>query len=327
MATGLCSWGDDMGQYILRRLLLALPTIFVVSILVFSLVRLVPGDVVMARLSESGYVTDEQLAEMRAELGIDRNPVVQYLDWASGIVRGDFGRSLWDDNEVLPTIVDKMAVSMEIAIFAIFIAVIIAIPIGVISAVKQDTWIDYVARLFAVTGLSLPDFWIATMLLLFLSVQVHWLPEFGWFVPWEHPWQNFLAIIFPALIVGYRFSAVSARMTRSAMLEVMREDYVRTARAKGLRDRTVVIKHALRNGLIPVVTIMGSQISFLLGGLVILEQIFSLPGMGRYTYDAVIRRDYTVVQGTVMVMASVYVLANLAIDLSYALIDPRIRYS
>lgn len=316
-----------MGQYILRRLLLALPTLMVVSILVFSLVRLVPGDVVMARLAESGYVTPEQLAEMRAELGIDRNPVIQYLDWASGVVRGDFGKSLWDDNEVLPTIIGRMGISMEIAVFAILTAVCIAIPLGVISAVRQNTWVDYVARLFAVTGLSLPDFWIATMLLLFLSVQVHWLPEFGWYRPWEDPWKNFLAIIFPALIVGYRFSAVSARMTRSAMLEVMREDYVRTARAKGLRDRTVVIKHALRNGLIPVITIMGSQVSFLLGGLVVLEQIFSLPGMGRYTYDAVIHRDYTVVQGTVLVMASVYILVNLTIDLTYALIDPRIRYS
>jgi peptide/nickel transport system permease protein len=316
-----------MGQYILRRLLLALPTLVVVSVLVFSLVRLVPGDVVMARLAESGYVTPEQLAEMRAELGIDRNPVVQYLDWASGVVRGDFGKSLWDDNEVLPTIIGRMGISMEIAFFAISIAIMVAIPMGVISAVRQNSPIDYGARLFAITGLSLPDFWIATMLLLFLSVQVHWLPEFGWFRPWEDPWKNFLAIIFPALIVGYRYSAVSARMTRSAMLEVMREDYVRTARAKGLRERTVVVRHALRNGLIPVITIMGSQVSFLLGGLVILEQIFSLPGMGRYTYDAVIHRDYTVVQGTVFVMAAVYVTVNLLIDLSYALIDPRIRYS
>jgi peptide/nickel transport system permease protein len=316
-----------MGQYILRRLLLALPTLVVVSVLVFSLVRLVPGDVVMARLAESGYVTPEQLAEMRAELGIDRNPVVQYLDWASGVVRGDFGKSLWDDNEVLPTIIGRMGISMEIAFFAISIAIMVAIPMGVISAVRQNSPIDYGARLFAITGLSLPDFWIATMLLLFLSVQVHWLPEFGWFRPWEDPWKNFLAIIFPALIVGYRYSAVSARMTRSAMLEVMREDYVRTARAKGLRERTVVVRHALRNGLIPVITIMGSQVSFLLGGLVILEQIFSLPGMGRYTYDAVIHRDYTVVQGTVFVMAAVYVTVNPLIDLSYALIDPRIRYS
>lgn len=316
-----------MGQYILRRLLLALPTLFVVSVLIFSLVRMVPGDVVMARLAESGYVTPEQLAEMRAELGIDRNPVVQYLDWLSGVVRGDFGKSLWDDNEVLPSIVSRMGISMEIAFFAISIAVLVAIPMGVLSAVKQNTPIDYAARLFAITGLSLPDFWIATMLLLFLSVQLNWLPEFGWFSPFDDPWKNFLAIVFPALIVGYRYSAVSARMTRSAMLEVMREDYVRTARAKGLNERTVVVRHALRNGLIPVITIMGAQVSFLLGGLVIIEQIFSLPGMGRYTYDAVIHRDYTVVQGTVFVMACVYVLANLAIDLSYALIDPRIRYS
>ena len=203
----------------------------------------------------------------------------------------------------------------------------IAIPLGVLSAIKQDSWLDYVARLFAVAGLSIPDFWIATMVLLALSLYIGWLPEFGYFPPWEEPWKNFQALIFPALIIGYRYSAISARMTRSAMLEVLRQDYVRTARAKGLTDRVVITRHALRNALIPVVTIMASQLSHLIGGLVVVETIFSLPGMGRLVLDSVISRDYPVVQGAVMMIAVVFVLANLLVDLSYAVIDPRIRYS
>ena len=186
---------------------------------------------------------------------------------------------------------------------------------------------DYASRLFAILGLSIPEFWLGTMLLLFLSLQVGWLPRFGWFEPWEQPKENFLALIFPALIVGYRLSAVSARMTRSAMLEVLREDYIRTARAKGLGEWTVVMRHALRNSLIPVITIFGTQISFLLGGLVIIEQIFSLPGMGRYMFDSVIARDYTAVQGAVLVMAMVFIAVNLVIDVLYSYIDPRIRYA
>ncbi len=316
-----------MGQYIIRRLISSIPSLILVSIIIFGLLRLIPGDVVMARLSESGYVTEEDLDRMRDQLGLNRNPIVQYFDWAGHAVRGDLGTSLWTSDEVLPTIVGRIGISMQLAGMAMVIAIVIAIPIGVISAVRQNSWVDYVSRLFSIMGLSIPDFWIATMLLLFLSLYVGWLPQFGWFVPWEDPSRNMQALIFPALIIGYRFSAVSARMTRSAMLEVMREDYVRTARAKGLRERTVIVKHALRNGLIPVITIMGTQLSFLLGGIVIIEQIFSLPGMGRLTFDAVTHRDYPIVQGAVMTMALIFILANLAVDLSYALIDPRIRYS
>ena len=316
-----------MGQYIIRRLISSIPSLILVSIIIFGLLRLIPGDVVMARLSESGYVTEEDLDRMRDQLGLNRNPIVQYFDWAGHAVRGDLGTSLWTSDEVLSTIVGRIGISMQLAGMAMIIAIIIAIPVGVISAVRQNSWVDYVSRLFSIMGLSIPDFWIATMLLLFLSLYVGWLPQFGWFVPWEDPSRNMQALIFPAMIIGYRFSAVSARMTRSAMLEVMREDYVRTARAKGLHERTVIVKHALRNGLIPVITIMGTQLSFLLGGIVIIEQIFSLPGMGRLTFDAVTHRDYPIVQGAVMTMALIFILANLTVDLSYALIDPRIRYS
>ena len=291
------------------------------------MMRVVPGDVVMAQLAERGYFTQEDLDRMRSELGLDRNPVVQYVDWASGVVRGDLGTSLWNREEVLPTIVGRLGLSLQIAVMAMSIAVVVAIPLGVLSAVKQDTWIDYTARLFAVTGLSIPDFWIATVILLVLSVYIGWLPDFGWYVPWEDPVKNLQALIFPALILGYRFAAVSARMTRSALLEVLREDYVRTARAKGLRERTVVLKHGLRNGVIPVITIMGTQTSFLLGGTVVIETIFALPGLGQLTFEAVRLRDYPVVQGAVMTMAVIFILVNLAVDLSYSLIDPRIRYT
>ena len=316
-----------MTQYIIRRLISAVPSLVLVSIVIFSLIRLVPGDVVMARLSESGYVTDEDLAEMRAELGLDRGFVEQYLSWGGGVIRGDFGTSLWTGESVLPKIATRMRVSIQIAAMAIVLSVFLAIPLGVLSAVKQNTPIDYAARLFAIIGLSLPDFWIATMLLLVLTLWIGWLPEFGYFPLWEDPSRNLQALIFPALIVGYRFSATASRMTRSTMLEVLREDYVRTARAKGLGERAVVIRHALKNALIPVITIFGGLLSFMLGGLVVLETIFALPGMGRLAFDAVTLRDYPVLQGTVMVMAIIFVFANLLVDLSYAIIDPRIRYS
>ena len=315
-----------MTEYIIRRLLSAIPSLVLVSIIIFSLVRLVPGDVVMARLAEGGYADDEQLAAMRAELGIDRPFVTQYVDWASKAIRGDFGESLWDNKPVLPTIAQRMRVSIQIAIMAIVISVGIAIPMGVISAVKQDTVPDYAARLFAIIGLSMPDFWLATMLLLALTLWIGWLPEFGYFPLWEDPSRNLQALIFPALIVGYRLSATASRMTRSSMLEVLREDYVRTARSKGLQERSIIVRHALKNALIPVITIFGGLLSFMLGGLVVIETIFALPGMGRLALNAVLLRDYPVLQGTVMVMAVIFVTANLIVDLSYAVIDPRIRY-
>ena len=231
---------------------------------------------------------------------------------------------------------DRLPLSLEIVILALTLAVLIAVPFGVISAVNQDKPLDYGARLFTIFGLSVPDFVLGTVLILFLTAYLDdvtfgradpWLPELGWFPPWEDPRRNFLALMFPALILGYRLSAISARMMRSTMLEVLREDYVRTARAKGLTNRKVIMKHALRNSVIPVLTIMAGQIAFVFGGTVIVEQIFRLPGMGRLTLESVLRRDYTVVQGTVMMMAFVFVMVNLIVDVAYGFIDPRIRYS
>lgn len=316
-----------MTEYIVRRLLSAIPSLVLVSVIIFSLVRLVPGDVVMARLAEGGYPDDAKLAAMRAELGLDRGFAEQYLDWAGGVVRGDFGKSLWNGEPVLPRIGNAMRISAQIALMSIIISIAVAVPLGVISAVRQDGFIDYGARLFAIIGLALPDFWIATMLILALTLWVNWLPEYGDYRPlWEDPVRNLSVLIFPALIVGYRLSATASRMTRSTMLEVLREDYVRTARSKGLAEYSIVVRHALRNAIIPVITIFGGLLSFMLGGLVVIEIVFSLPGMGSLVYGAVEVRDYTILQGTVMVMAVIFIVTNLVVDLSYAVIDPRIRY-
>ena len=316
-----------MGSYIIRRLLIAIPSLIIVTILIAGLIRLQPGDVVMAMLSEAGYLSDEEIEEMRRNLGLHRSFPVQYADWIGGVLRGDLGVSLWTGRDVLETLATRSRVSVQLALMAMTVAVMAAVPLGILSAVKQNTWMDYAARMFSITGLSVPDFFLATMLLYVLSVWVGWLPDFGYTPPWEDPWANVQAFIFPSLIVGYRFSAISARMTRSAMLEVLRQDYVRTARSKGLMERAIIVKHALRNALIPVVTIMGSQLSFLLGGLVIIEVVFSLPGVGTLGFEAIQVRDYPVVQGVVLFTALLFVGANLLIDLSYAVIDPRIRYS
>ena len=316
-----------MGQYIIRRLLIAIPSLIIVTILIAGLIRLQPGDVVMARLADSGHVTKEDIRVMRVDLGLDRSFPEQYVSWMAGVLRGDLGESLWSGRDVLETLATRSRVSVQLALMAMTVAVMAAVPLGILSAVKQNTWMDYAARMFSITGLSVPDFFLATMLLYVLSVWVGWLPSFGYTPPWEDPWANVQAFIFPALIVGYRFSAISARMTRSAMLEVLRQDYVRTARSKGLMEHMIIVKHALRNALIPVVTIMGSQLSFLLGGLVIIEVVFSLPGVGTMGFEAIQVRDYPVVQGVVLFTALLFVGANLLIDLSYAVIDPRIRYS
>ena len=316
-----------MGRYIIRRLLIAIPSLIIVTILIAGLIRLQPGDVVMARLADSGHVSEEDIRVMRANLGLDRSFPEQYISWMAGVLRGDLGESLWSGREVLETIATRSRVSVQLALMAMTVAVMAAVPLGILSAVKQNTWMDYAARMFSITGLSVPDFFLATMLLYVLSVWVGWLPSFGYTPPWEDPWANVQAFIFPSLIVGYRFSAISARMTRSAMLEVLRQDYVRTARSKGLMERAIIVKHALRNALIPVVTIMGSQLSFLLGGLVIIEVVFSLPGVGTLGFEAIQVRDYPVVQGVVLFTALLFVGANLLVDLSYAVIDPRIRYS
>ena len=329
-----------MTQYLIKRLLAAVPTILIVSLVIFGLVRLIPGDVVLAKLAQGGgaggSVTDERLDEIRTELGLNRAFHEQYAEWFLGALQGDLGKSLWSGAPVTELLLDRLPVTLEIVILAMVLSMLLAIPLGIISAVNQDRPLDYGARLFTIFGLSIPDFVLGTVVILFLTFYLDdatfglfdsWLPPLGWYPPWEDPWTNFQALILPVLILAYRSSAVSARMMRSTMLEVLREDYVRTARAKGVTERAVIMRHALRNSVIPVLTIMGAQTSFLFGGSVIVEQIFRIPGMGQWTLDAVSQRDYPAVQGAVLMMAVVFVVVNLAVDLMYGVIDPRIRYS
>ena len=315
-----------MWRYILRRVLLAIVVLLLVSIGVFSIVRLLPGDAVILTLGEFSVLTPEALENARHELGIDRPFVNQYGTWIWGVVRGDLGDSLVTRRSVTGELSKRITLTLHLAVMAMIVGLLIAIPIGIISAIRQDTAADYGGRLFAVMGLSLPDFWMAVVAITFLTIVFQWFPPRGFEPIWVDPWKNLQQLFLPALIIGWRFAAVVMRMTRSSLLEVLREDYIRTAQAKGLGEKAVIVRHALKNALIPVVTIVGQQFSLLIGGTVIVEFIFLLPGVGSLTLDAVLLRDYTMIQGAVLFFASVMVFMNLLVDLSYAWFDPRIRY-
>ena len=316
-----------MTAYIIRRILLMIPVLMGASLIVFSLIRLVPGDVVLQQIGGAGHVSKDEMEKIRHQLGIDRPFHEQYATWALNAVRGDLGKSLWSGKPVMQELIDRTPVTLELAFLSIFIAVIIAIPIGVISATRQNTPADYIGRLIAITGLSLPDFWMATIAVVFLGLYFKYLPPLGYHSPLEDLGKNLQQFLLPAAIEGFRLSAITMRMTRSTMLEVLRQDYIRTAWSKGLRERGVIYRHAMKNALIPVVTIIGTQLSRQLGGQVIIESIFSLPGVGRLTLDSIVNRDYTQLQGNVMFIAVIVVVANLLVDISYAWLDPRIRYS
>ena len=280
----------------------------------------------MNMLGESGNVSAKDLALIRHQLGLDRPYYEQYLTWMAGLLRGDMGNSLWTGNPVRDELFRRVPVTLELALLGLPLAILIAIPIGIISATRQDTVSDYVGRLFAIAGLSLPDFWLATLVVVFLAIWFHWLPPRGYISPLESPWDNFQQFFLPAMILGFRLSAVTMRMTRSTMLEVLRQDYIRTAWSKGLRERVVIYRHAVKNAMIPVITLLGRQFSVLLGGTVIIETVFGIPGVGSLTLDAINQRDYTQVQGNVMFLAAIMVLMNLLVDISYGWFDPRIRY-
>jgi peptide/nickel transport system permease protein len=315
-------------QYILRRLLLAVPVLFGLSLAIFGSIRLVPGDIIVSMTADAGNVPESEKAKLREQLGLDEPFVTQYVTWIGGLVRGDFGTSLWRGTPVTQELRRTLPVTLELATFAFVIAIVMAIPIGVISAIRQDTWVDYVGRLFSIGALSMPDFWLGTMAMLYLSLWFGWIPPIGEGFRgfFENPGINLQLIFLPALILGIRLSAGAMRMTRSTMLEVLREDYIRTAWSKGLRERAIVTRHALRNGMIPVITIFGAQLGFLLGGSVVMETLFGLPGMGRLTLEAVRLRDYPVVQANVMVIGTIVILLNLVVDVTYGWLDPRIRY-
>jgi len=317
-----------MASYILKRLLAIIPTFLGVAVLIFLLLRVVPGDVVEARyMGEGGqFQSQDQMQIERKKLGLDQPLWKQFVDWMSGLARLDFGLSMWTGAPITEEIKLRFALSLQLALMATAVATLLAIPLGILAAVKQDTWIDYAVRVFSIAGLAMPSFWLGILLILVLLVVFHWLPPMVFTPLWVDPWQNLQQLIWPALAVGYRYSAVSTRMMRSAMLEVLREDYIRTARAKGLWLKLILSRHALKNAMLPVLTIISLEFAFLLGGLVVTEQVFNLNGLGMLFVESIARRDYTLTQALVMLVATFFLVVNFAVDIAYAWLDPRIRY-
>ena len=315
-----------MYKYVIRRLLLAVPVLLLSSLIVFGLMRVMPGDALIALMGESGNVGDKELAKLRKDLGLDRPYHEQYVQWLWQMVTFNPGHSIFT-NEPIPVALKKaIPVTLELAVLALVLGIAIAVPIGVLSATRQDRASDYVGRVVAVSGLSMPDFWLGTLVITFAALWFRWIPPIGYASLWDDPLKNLQQFVLPAAVLGFRLSAATMRMTRSTVLEVLKEDYVRTAWAKGLAGRIVVYKHALKNALIPVVTIIGGQLGVLLAGTVVVETIFALPGMGRLTVEAILYRDYPIVQTNVMIVAGTLVTLNLLVDLTYAWLDPRIRY-
>jgi peptide/nickel transport system permease protein len=314
-----------MRQYVIRRLLLFFPTLILVSLIIFGLIRVVPGDAALAMLGESDF-SDEDLQLAREYLGLDSPLHLQYINWIKGIVTADLGLSFQDQTPIGPEIVRRIPLTLELAVLTMFFSLVLAVPIGVISALKQDSWVDYAIRSFSVLGLTMPTFWVGTIVIMILSIFFDWIPALIFRNFWEDPRVNFTQLIFPALVLGFFANAVTARMTRAQMLEIMRFDYIRTARAKGLHEQRVIIGHALRNALLPVTTIAGLQFGALLSGTVITETIFGLPGLGRLFVSSVFERDYPVLQTITLLFAGLFLALNLLIDLLYGWLDPRIRY-
>jgi len=314
--------------YLAKRLLLIVPTLFGVAAVVFLIMRVIPGDVTLLILGgdQTGRIDPQQLAAMRHQLGLDQPIAVQFGTWLWGVLRLDFGTSLWTGQPVIEEVLIRLPLSLEVAILATIVSVLLAIPLGMVAAVRQDSWVDYVIRVVSIGGQAIPSFWVGILVILALVIYFGWGPPLEFTPPWVDPWANFQQLVWPVLTVGYRYAAVTTRMTRSTVLEVLREDYIRTAWAKGLRERAVVIRHALKNAMLPVITLVGTEFAFLIGGLVVTETVFTLNGVGRFVVDAVAHRDYPVVQALVFLIALCFVVVNLLIDLTYAWFDPRIRY-
>lgn len=317
-----------MLRYLLRRLITAVPTLIGVSILIFLAIRLVPGDAITATLgTEAGMLSDEQRASLRSYYGLDRPIVEQYFYWIGEALHGNLGLSIRQGKPVTDLIIDRFPLTLELAVMAVAIALVVGIPLGLLSAIRHNTLIDLLARLFALIGLSMPSFLVGTLIIFILSVVFHTLPNSGNYVGFtEDPSRNLQQLFFPAVTLGFAFSASVMRMTRSSMLEVLSEDYIRTARSKGLSENRVITRHALWNALIPVVTLIGIEMGYLLGGTFIVEQLFALPGLGRLLVNAISQREYALVQGAVLFIALNFVIINLVVDFIYSLIDPRISY-
>ena len=317
-----------MRTYLAKRLLLIVPTLLGAAALVFLIMRVIPGDVTLLIFGgdQASQVDPKQLAAMRHRLGLDQPLWVQFGSWLWGVLRFDFGTSLWTGRPVIEELLVRLPLSLELAVLATIVSVLLAIPFGMLAAVRQDSWVDYLIRVVSIGGLAIPSFWVGILIILLLVIFFGWGPPLEFTPPWINPWANFQQMIWPVLTVGYRYAAVTTRMTRSTVLEVMREDYIRTAWAKGLRERAIVFRHAMKNAMLPVITLIGTEFAFLIGGLVVTETVFTLNGVGRFVVDAVAHRDYPVVQALVFLIALSFVVVNLLIDLTYAWFDPRIRY-
>ncbi|WP_119421917.1 ABC transporter permease [Desertibaculum subflavum] len=316
-----------MLRYTVNRILLMIPTLLGVAVLIFFMLRVVPGDIVEVKLrGDGGSVTQETIEAERKRLGLDKPWHEQFVGWMVGVATLDLGISMWTERPVVEEMALRLELSLEVAILATIFAVLIAVPLGTLAALFRDTWIDYLMRIMTIGGISIPSFWFGMIIMLSLLALFNWLPPITFTSIYEDPIANLTQLIWPALAVGYRYCAVAARMIRSSLLEVLNEDYIRTARAKGVFERLVISRHALRNALLPAITVIGLEFTFLIGGLVVTEQVFNLNGIGQLFVQSVARNDFTLIQGMVMLIAGFYVLVNLGIDLLYAVFDPRIRY-
>ena len=317
-----------MRQYALKRIGLFIPTVLLVTVIVFVVMRLIPGDPALAILSADDAVyTQEELQLLREDLGTDRPIYIQYVEWIGGIFKGDFGTSFWWGGPVMDRLGERIPVTIELALLGILLAVVCAVPLGVISAIKPDSPLDYASRIFTLVGISIPTFFSGILLTILLIRAFDWLPPLGYEDIWEDPWTNIKQLLLPALALGFYDMAFIARVTRSSMMEILREDYMRTARAKGLRETVVLARHGLKNAVLPVLTISGWQFGRLFGGTVIIEKIFLIPGVGQLLIDAIYQRDFPTIQAVIVIVALSIVVVNLLVDLLYGWLDPRIRYA
>lgn len=312
-----------MSRYLIQRLIMTLPVLFLVTLMVFSLIHLTPGDPALVILGQEA--SPEALKNLRHKLGLNKPLYIQYAEWIGNILRGNLGESVRDNRSVMGTILKKIPITIEMAVLGILISITISIPAGIIAAVKKGTKFDYSSTLIALGGISMPSFWVGILLIYLFAVKLDLLPPSG-YVPFiENPIQNLKMMILPAVSLGIRMAAVTMRMMRSNLLEVLKEDYIRTATAKGLPERVVIIKHAVRNSLISVITVVGLQLSAFLGGAVITETIFAVPGFGRLVVQSIFNRDFPMIQGSILFMALMVILVNLLVDLIYSFVDPRIK--
>jgi peptide/nickel transport system permease protein len=316
-----------MQGYIIRRILLLVPTVIGVTIVVFGLVRLQPGNVVDVMVGEFGAFNPELKEQLREQYGLSRNIPAQYFDWLGNALRGDLGESLLTERPVLEELSDRLPITLELGGLGLFVSLLVAVPVGVISAIRQDTITDYVFRGTAIALLAIPGFWLAIMIITLVARWYHWAPPLMYKSPLTDPVENLSIMFIPAILLGLGLSGAVMRLTRTQMLEVLRQDYIRTAWAKGLTERSVIIRHALKNAFMPIVTMIGLQVPILIGGTVILETIFSIPGVGRYLVQSVARYDYPVIQAVNLLIAGVVVVSNLLVDITYSYLDPRVRYA